>query len=147
MPAMRPARKSNGRRSFMDIGRKLRKVERQTGATLELFSASGLIVALDPETGMRFEQFLGSPSQHETNIKRLHETIYHKRGEEKLRQQGFTCALCGLPLDGTSNTSIDHIESRGAHGRSDAMSNIRVVHQEPCHRERHEPKRERIKNA
>lgn len=40
-------------------------------------------------------------------------------------------------MSGLENTEIDHIKSRGANGRSDVISNLRVVHGEPCHRERH----------
>jgi len=145
MPTMRAPKKKT-KRSFMDIGRKLRKVERETGAALEVI-ADSVLMAHDPELGVMYNFPLGPPSTREAAIKRLHEAIYHRRGEEKLRQQGFKCALCGLPLDGTSNTSIDHIESRGAHGRNDRMVNLRVVHENPCHRERHNPKQAKIKNG
>ena len=124
-----------------DIARVARKIERILGAPVEIVkSAEGTPLAAeinDPETQCKFTRFLGPPSKRVENLKALHEQVYRQRGRMKFTLQGGRCAICGRPMKGDENTEIDHIESRGAHGRSDVMTNLRVVHGDPCHRERH----------
>lgn len=133
---------------MLDISRAIRKVEKITGCAITVQCEDGVptwIEVHDAETRRIFKQFLGPPSRQMASIKRLHEEIYHARGQAKFREQNGLCALCGLPMKGTENTEIDHIESRGAHGRDDRMSNLRAVHGRPCHHDRHNKSQRREK--
>lgn len=124
-----------------DLHRAARKIERALGVPVVIVTSEDGTVSVeinDTQLGIKFTRFLGPPSKRLANLKGLHEQIYRARGQELFRRQGGRCAICQRPMKGTENTEIDHIASRGAHGRSDVMSNLRVVHSEPCHRERHQ---------
>ncbi len=135
-----------------DLERHVRKVERALGVQVSVLyrDVNGKdphsLLCIDSELNdRRFEMDLFSPSQWERRLKIFHETIYHARGVRKYHLQSGLCAICKKSLNGgTQNTEIDHIESRGANGRDDRLYNLRVVHGDPCHRERHNPTREKI---
>lgn len=139
-------------RCMTDLERHVRKVSRALGVEVTILYRDNprkepvALLCIDAEQYDRlFERDLGTPSNWERNLKIFHETIYHARGVRKYHQQKGLCAICGESLNGgTQNTEIDHIESRGAHGRDDRLSNLRVVHGDPCHRERHNPTTRRI---
>ncbi len=127
-----------------DLARLARKISRCLGVevvlTTDYEAKTPLIVATvddREQSGNTFRVALGPPSKREDNLRRVHSMIYLARGKQRFRQQKGLCGICGKPMKGSENTEIDHIETRGAHGRSDLMSNLRVVHGEPCHRQRH----------
>jgi len=120
---------------------KARCVERATGCEIEIIWDNSDVIAFvakDPELGREFTVQVEHRSEREKQLGKLHETVYHARGAEKYRQQEGRCAMCNRELNG--QYEIDHIKSRGAHGRNDALSNLRVVgkvFQCRCHRQRH----------
>jgi hypothetical protein len=91
-----------------DLDRAVRRVERQTGAALEItHDGAGVpyaLIATDPELservlwrgarGRMFVRNLGTRSQWERNVKALHEEIYRERGSFKFKEQKGLCALC-----------------------------------------------------
>lgn len=124
-----------------DLARAIRKAEKALGSPLEL--------VLDPATGStigvqavdafedRHTVYLGPPSFHIRAVEQLHEAIYRSRGRKAFKDQKGLCAICGKPMRGTENTEVDHIKSRGAHGRDDRQENLQVVHGNPCHHDKH----------
>lgn len=124
----------------MDLEMKVRKVARCLGVDVTLHTGSPAfwVECFDRELGgRRFFASLGTPSRRITNLHAFHEHIYHERAKQKYADQKGICAICGAPMKGTENTECDHIESRGAHGRDDRLINLRIVHANPCHRDRH----------
>lgn len=126
----------------MDLERKVRAVEEILGVEVSIrYTQEGYPIGLvcnDWELrGKRFECDLSPPSKYRWQVDHFHARIYKERGQEVFRRQRGLCGICGGKMAGTSNTEIDHIETRGAHGRSDVMSNLRAVHGNPCHRKRH----------
>jgi hypothetical protein len=125
-----------------DIFRLARKIERCLGVPL-IFTGAPADRAFSAhiddseQSRCKFTKVLWPPSAHVANLKALHEDVYKQRGRRKFEIQNGHCALCGEKMKGTENTEIDHIATRGAHGRNDDISNLRVVHAEPYHRERH----------
>lgn len=122
----------------VDLRTKARNVSRQLGCHIDIeFQPDGTPFALsctDGELNDRpFFAVIAHPRDFEKTLRCFHEAIYHARGEAKYLEQNRECALCGLKMD---TYEIDHIESRGAHGRNDRMANLRAVHPD-CHRERH----------
>lgn len=120
---------------------KCRGVERATGCEIEIIWDNHDVIAFvakDPELGREFTVQVEHRSERERQLSKLHETVYHARGAEKYRQQGGKCAMCNRELNGSYD--IDHIRSRGAHGRDDRMENIRCLGNAfkcSCHRQRH----------
>lgn len=119
---------------------KVRKVARCLGVDVVLHTATPpfSVECFDRELGgRRFFASLGTASRRLANLKAFHEQIYHERAKRKFEDQRGLCALCGKPMKGTENTECDHIETRGSHGRDDRLTNLRIVHGVPCHRDRH----------
>lgn len=113
----------------MDLGRKIRKVERCTGCDISIvYNENKQPVRLETNDwelrGRKFSIDLGAPSQHERNLKALQENIYHERAKEKYRLQKGKCASCGRDLKGSGE--CDHIVTR-AKGRNDSLSNLRIL--------------------
>ncbi len=125
---------------MVDVAKLARKISRCLGGEVEIkftdTRPSG-VAFYDKDLDINFFAPLATPSSWETAIKSFHEMIYRSRGRAIFKYQGGLCAICGAAMRGTDNTEIDHIESRGAHGRNDRMENLRVVHGNPCHRKRH----------
>ena len=123
-----------------DLERAVRRVERITGVVIEIAAEEDgpyALTAADHELGgYAFSEPLGPRSKMEQQVKALHSQIYLARGKAKFAEQKGLCALCGRPMKGTEGTEIDHIVSRGAHGRNDHMSNLRVL-DSACHQRRH----------
>ena len=114
----------------VDINAKARGVERCIGIDVVTTKSvtSGRVLsfsAYDPVLDRPFVTFPDRPSDAERALKKLHEDIYHARGEYVYRQQKRRCCFCDRPLPSNAY-EVDHISSRGAHGRSDAISNLRV---------------------
>lgn len=109
----------------MDIKRAIAKIERQTGCVITLQVCDTVVSVVDPELNCHFIMKLGSPSQHESEMLELHKRIYSSRRREKYYQQDGKCAQCGSKLKGMGE--CDHIQSRGAHGRNDRLSNLQIV--------------------
>lgn len=123
-----------------DLARVARKISRILGTEVVLSpDCTSAVINDRQQSGEVFQRRLGSPSQREACLKRMHEDVYKTRGRVKFKEQKGLCALCGEPMSGTSNTEIDHIKSRGRSGRSDDIGNLRVVHGGllSCHRQRH----------
>lgn len=138
-----PAKIANGSRYSLE--RHIRKIETCLGVAAWITGSNDTTDGLSPymvviddrlDSRKTFTQFLGTSSQHKAHLDQLHNCIYRARGREKFRQQKGLCALCNKPMSGFENTEIDHIKTRGAHGRDDRMENLRVVHT-ACHRKRH----------
>lgn len=107
----------------MDWSAKIRKHESELGCPIAV--VDGVLECRDPELGgQRFRRPLGTPSQHEINLKIFHEEIYHARGRQVYRDQKGLCAMCGTKLNQMGE--IDHKEPR-AKGRDDRKANLHVV--------------------
>ncbi len=108
----------------VDLAAKIRNIERILGLEIEHDEVMRLFTAFDTKLGV-FAAGYGKPSDAERRLKALHSEIYRARGERVYRNQKGKCVFCGrkLPPDAWE---IDHIESRGAHGRSDELANLRV---------------------
>ena len=127
------------------LQRKCRKASRELGIDVEIIEPL-------PQCGWQLKSTdfdtlyltdIGTPSKWEQGLAKHHARIYHDRGRRKLIEQNGKCAMCSILLSEHTGAEIDHIESRGAHGRDDSMSNIRVLDRN-CHRRRHG---ERVKYA
>lgn len=114
---------------MIDLHRRVRKVERELRCSIHIELLDGKPYSLlieDPElAGMRFTASVGPPSQQDRNLRLLHEQVYRARAREKYRQQRGLCAHCSRELKGQGQ--CDHIRSRGAHGRSDTLSNLQIL--------------------
>lgn len=73
----------------------------------------------------KFEVHYRTPSGAEKALKTLHSNIYRARGEATYLRQNGLCFFCGMKMPVTAY-EIDHIESRGRHGRNDEMGNLRA---------------------
>jgi hypothetical protein len=112
-----------------DLDRAVRRVERQTGALLEIcHDAAGIpyaLAAVDPELeGRLFARGLGTRSQWEKNLHALHSAIYAAKKERKYQDQGGLCAKCKKRLGQFGEAN--HIVHRSK-GRSDVLANIEIV--------------------
>jgi len=130
----------------VDIDREIRKISRALGVEVKLSydGKTPIMVHIDDWEASKFRLThpLGPPSRWKQSLMEAHSTVYLQRGREKYREQGGVCCFCAHPMSGTANTNIDHIKTR--HPRDDTMENIRVCHQEPCHRLRHEGKLDEV---
>lgn len=115
----------------VDLDRKRRHVERITGATITVRPYEGeqrwlFIEAIDPELGGRtLSRIAHTEPQAMRLLDEIHNDIYHSRARERHRLQGGKCAHCGKNLGRMGE--CDHIESRGAHGRNDRLSNLQIL--------------------
>jgi hypothetical protein len=107
-----------------DLSRTVRKIERALGVPVIIKSAAAWIDD-SKQSGHTFRRELGSPSMQISNLKALHEQVYHQRGRAKHVIQGGVCAQCGRKLG--EYGEVDHIKPRGTNGRDDRMPNLQVV--------------------
>ena len=119
---------------------KCRGVERATGAELKIVYDGKRpirVEASDPELDYTASVPIEFPSGAERAIKLMHALIYGRRSDAVKRRQNHRCIHCNErnPLE------IDHIRSRGAHGRDDRMANLQGVCAYPfgcdTHRRKH----------
>lgn len=128
----------------VDLGAKVRNVSRMLGVEVDLIKEAPIGIELgqwrfrveDPDLGP-LSWVVQRKSDPAYDLGKFHEHVYHERGRLVYELQKELCALCG----GRMRTyEIDHIDSRGAHGRNDRIGNLQAVHPSlthSCHRERH----------
>lgn len=109
----------------VDPGAQMRGVGRALGLDIEHDPVLQIFQATDPELERTFTQSYKTPSQLEHALDELHNKIYFARGAEVNRRQEGKCCFCGKKMKRNSY-EIDHILSRGAHGRNDRIFNLRV---------------------
>ena len=109
----------------IDIAAKARGVSRALGIEVEHRPDFKMFCTTDPVLERSFAVTYRIPSQAENALLQLHEDVYHARGTEAWKRQEGKCCFCGKHLHHMS-FEIDHIQSRGAHGRNDALSNLQV---------------------
>lgn len=104
---------------------KCRGVSRALGIEVEHREAFRMFLAVDPILDRAFVVNYRLPSQAENALLQLHEDVYHARGAEAWKLQEGKCCFCGKKMHHMSY-EIDHVLSRGAHGRNDKQENLRV---------------------
>ncbi len=107
------------------IEAKCRGVTRALGIEVQHSPELRLFTAVDPVLERNFAATYKIPSRMEFALDQLHEDVYHARGAEAWKRQEGKCCFCGRYMHHMSY-EIDHVQSRGAHGRNDALSNLRV---------------------
>ncbi len=120
----------------VDLPAKARAVSRALGVpvTLEL-GPPPAFRTFCPKLERTFEVRYRLASQAERALKMLHDDVYWARGATVYQLQFGKCAMCGRRMM-PGQYEIDHIKSRGAHGRDDRIENLRALDSE-CHRRRH----------
>lgn len=107
----------------VDLPAKIRGIERIIGLEIRHNPELKCFETEDPDLpGRVFMACYARPSQIEVALKGLHSLVYRKRGELVFERQGRKCCFCGGEI---REFEIDHISSRGAHGRSDVITNLR----------------------
>lgn len=111
----------------VDLAAQARGVARALGipVTLDLGPPPS-VQAFCPKLEKTFEVRYRLPSQAERALKMLHSDVYRARGEFVFKEQRELCAMCGRRIPANAY-EIDHIKSRGAHGRNDAVTNLQAV--------------------